>query len=250
MRWGRPAARSTTCSTGRSTGKSSGQRPDRSPPAQSASRQALAGSAHVSAGSHLGGARCRGLLTTVLPFRLAHSAALCGRPELSVGAGVLFSLEPAAVVLGAASLGLVGCYPLAKRFIGWPQAVTHSARAAPAGVVRRSNRRPPVADRRPSAAGARADLQLGRAARLGGGAFSPPSPAEEQWRTVCSGPLSDTAVQPCRSAAGCPLPPCRFPQRGRLGVSLRCTTSSSPVCQVSHDLQLQSLWIIPNAAVS
>jgi len=41
----------------------------------------------------------------------------------AVGAAVLFSLPPAAIVVGLCSLPLVACYPFAKRFIYWPQAV-------------------------------------------------------------------------------------------------------------------------------
>jgi 4-hydroxybenzoate polyprenyltransferase len=43
--------------------------------------------------------------------------------QLGVSSLVLFSLQPAAVVLGAASLGLVGVYPAMKRVTRWPQLV-------------------------------------------------------------------------------------------------------------------------------
>ena len=43
--------------------------------------------------------------------------------QLGVGAAVLLTLSPAAVTLGAASLGLVAVYPLAKRVSRWPQCV-------------------------------------------------------------------------------------------------------------------------------
>ena len=43
--------------------------------------------------------------------------------QLGVGATVLLTLSPAAVTLGAASLGLVAVYPLAKRVSRWPQCV-------------------------------------------------------------------------------------------------------------------------------
>jgi 4-hydroxybenzoate polyprenyltransferase len=43
--------------------------------------------------------------------------------QLSAGLAVLLSLNPESIILGAASMPLVVCYPLMKRFTNWPQLV-------------------------------------------------------------------------------------------------------------------------------
>lgn len=43
--------------------------------------------------------------------------------QLTLGLGILLQLDPFAQAVGAASLPLVGLYPLAKRVTHWPQAV-------------------------------------------------------------------------------------------------------------------------------
>ncbi|KNC76639.1 hypothetical protein SARC_10870 [Sphaeroforma arctica JP610] len=43
--------------------------------------------------------------------------------QLSLGLGVLLTLNPYSIVLGAASMGLVTTYPLAKRYTWYPQAI-------------------------------------------------------------------------------------------------------------------------------
>ena len=43
--------------------------------------------------------------------------------QLGAGAAVLWQFDPGTVALGCASLPLVAGYPLAKRFLAWPQAV-------------------------------------------------------------------------------------------------------------------------------
>lgn len=52
--------------------------------------------------------------------RVVH-AVLFMAAQLAVGAAVLFSLNPASWVLGAAVLGLIGTYPFMKRITYWPQ---------------------------------------------------------------------------------------------------------------------------------
>jgi 4-hydroxybenzoate polyprenyltransferase len=43
--------------------------------------------------------------------------------QLSAGLAVLLSLNPESILLGVASMPLVVCYPLMKRFTNWPQLV-------------------------------------------------------------------------------------------------------------------------------
>eukprot|EP00124_Ichthyophonus_hoferi_P004619 Ihof_evm2s531 gene=Ihof_evmTU2s531 len=43
--------------------------------------------------------------------------------QLTVGLGILCTLNPYSIALGASSMGLVVTYPLAKRFTWWPQMV-------------------------------------------------------------------------------------------------------------------------------